>query len=49
MNITNINLLIRFNETPEIFRSVSQVLSIPLTTPGTSSILGRANPKERVG
>ena len=44
MNITNI---IRFNGTPEIFRSVSHVLSILLTTAATSAILGRANSKEK--
>ena len=50
MNITNINLLIRFNKTPEIFRSVSQVLSILLlATAATSAIVRGANSKERVG
>ena len=49
MNITNINLLIRFNKTPEIFRCVSQVLSILITATATTAILGRANSKERVG
>ena len=49
MNITSINLLIRFNKTPEIFRSVSQVLSILLTPASNSAILGIANSKERVG
>ena len=49
MNITSINLLIRFNKTPEIFRSVSQVLSILLTPASNSVILGIANSKERVG
>ena len=49
LSITNINYLIRFNKTPEIFRSVSQVLSILLTTEATSAILGRANSKKRIG
>ena len=35
LNITNINLLVRFNKTREIFPSVTQVLSILLTTAGT--------------
>ena len=46
LNITNVNLLIGFNMTPEIFRSVSQVLSILQTTAATT-IVGRANSKER--
>ena len=49
LNITNINLLIRLNKTPEVFLSVSQVLCILLTTAATSVIVGRANFKERVG
>ena len=49
MNITTINVLIRFNKTPEIFRSASQVLSILLTTAATIAILGRANSTVRVG
>ena len=36
LNITNINLLARFNKTREIFPSVTRVLSIPLTTAATS-------------
>ena len=48
LNITNVNLLIGFNMTPEIFRSVSQVLSILQTTAATT-IVGRANSKECVG
>ena len=32
LNITNINLLVRFNKTREIFPSVTRVLSILLTT-----------------
>ena len=48
LNITDVNLLIGFNMTPEIFRSVSQVLSILQTTAATT-IVGRANSKEREG
>ena len=44
MNITNI---IRFNGTPEIFRSVSQALSILRTTAATSAILVKVNSKEK--
>ena len=35
LNIANINILIRFNKTREIFPSVTQVLSILLTTADT--------------
>ena len=49
MNITTINVLIRFNKTPEIFGSASQVLSILLTTAATIAILGRPNSTVRVG
>ena len=35
LNITNINLLIRFNKTREIFPSVTRVLSILLKTVAT--------------
>ena len=48
MNITNINLLIRFNKTREIFPSVTQVLSILLTTAAISAIVEKVNSKERV-
>ena len=48
MNITNINLSVRFNKTREIFPSVTRVLSIFLTTAGTSSSVERVNSKERV-
>ena len=37
LNITNINLLVRFNKTREIFPSVTRVLSIFLTTAATSA------------
>ena len=48
LNITNINLLVRFNKTREIFPSVTRVLSIFLTTAATSASVERANSKERV-
>ena len=48
MNITNINLSVRFNKTREIFPSVTRVLSIFLTTAATSSSVERVNSKERV-
>ena len=41
--IANINILIRFNKTREIFPSVTRV-----TTAATSANLERVNPKERV-
>ena len=47
-NITNINLLVRFNKTREIFPSVTRVLSILLTTAATSASVERVNSKERV-
>ena len=37
LNITNINLLIRFNKTREIFPSVTRVLSILPTTSAISA------------
>ena len=37
LNIANINILVRFNKTREIFPSVTQVLSILLTTADTSA------------
>ena len=46
--ITNINLLVRFNKTREIFPSVTRVLSILLTTIATSASVERVNSKERV-
>ena len=48
LNITNINLLVRFNKTREIFPSVTRVLSILLTTAATSSSVERVSSKERV-
>ena len=48
LNITNINLLVRFNKTREIFPSVIRVLSIFLTTTATSASVERVNFKERV-
>ena len=48
MNITNVNLLIRFNKTPEIFPNVTQVLSIFLTTGVTSASVERAYSQECV-
>ena len=48
LNITNINLLVRFNKAREIFPSVKQVLSIFLTTAATSASVERVNSKERV-
>ena len=48
LNIANINLLVRFNKTREIFPSVTRVLSIFLTTAATSASVERANSKERV-
>ena len=47
-NIPNINLLVRFNKTREIFPSVTRVLSIFLTTAATSASVERVNSKERV-
>ena len=48
LNITNMNLLIRFNKTREIFPSVTRVLSILLTTSAISASVERANFKGRV-
>ena len=48
LNIANINLLVRFNKTREIFPSVTQVLSILLTTAATSASVEILNFKERV-
>ena len=49
LSITNMNLLIRYNKTREIFPSVIRVLSILLTTSAISASVERANFKERVG
>ena len=48
LNITNVNLLIRFNKTRETFPSVTRVLSILLTAAATSASVEKANSKERV-
>ena len=48
MNITNINLLVRFNKTQETLLSVTRVLSIFLTTASTSASAERVNSKELV-
>ena len=37
LNIANVNLLVRFNKTQEIFLNVTQVLSIFLITAATSA------------
>ena len=47
-NNANINLLVRFNKTREIFPSVTQVLRILLTTAVTSASVERVNSEERV-
>ena len=43
LNIKNINLLIRFYKTREIFPSVARVLSILLSTSATSASVERVN------
>ena len=48
LNITNINLLNRFNKTPEIYPSAPRVLSILLTTAATTASVERVISKERV-
>ena len=48
LNITNVNLLIRFNKTREIFASVTRVLSILLATSAITASVERANFKGRV-
>ena len=48
LNIANINLLVRFNKTREIFPSVTRVLSILQTTAATSASVERMNSKERL-
>ena len=48
LNITNNNLLIRFNKTREIFPSVARVLSILLTTAATTANVERRNSKEGI-
>ena len=46
LSITNINLLVRFSKTREMFSSVTQVLSILLTTAATSASIERVDSKE---
>ena len=48
LNITSMNLLIRFNKTREIFPSVTRVLSILLTTSAISASVERKNFKGRI-
>ena len=48
LNITNMNLLIRFNKTKQIFPSVTRVLSILLTTSAISASIERTKFKGRV-
>ena len=48
MNITSINILIRFNKSREIFPIATRVLSILLTIAATTAGVKRANSKERV-
>ena len=48
LNITNDNLLIRFNKTQEVFLSVTWILTILLTTAVTSEIVEKASSKEQV-
>ena len=48
LNITNINLLNRFNKTRELFPSVIRVLSILLTAAANSAIAERVKSKDRV-
>ena len=48
LNIANINLLVRFKKTREIFQRVTWVLSILLTTAATSANVERVNSKEPV-
>ena len=48
LNIANINRLVRFNKTREIFPSAIRVLSISLTTAAISASVERVNSKERV-
>ena len=43
LNVTNMDLLIRFNKTRKVFPSVIQVLCILLPTSATSESVERAN------
>ena len=47
-NITNTDLLIKFNKTRELFHSATQVLSILLTAAATSASVERLISKEHV-
>ena len=47
LNITNVNLLNRFNKAREMFSSVTRVLSIFLTTAAISESVERIKSKER--
>ena len=48
LNIKNMNLLIKFNKTREIFPNVIGVLSILLTTSGISASVEKTNFKGHV-
>ena len=48
LNITNINLLVPFNKTREVFPSLTRVLSTLLQTTATSASVKKVNSKERV-
>ena len=48
MNITNINILIRFNKTRDIIPSGTRVLSILLTTAATGASVKRVNYKPKI-
>ena len=48
MNITNIDLLIRFNKTRKIFPSATQVLSILLTAAASIASVKGVSCKERI-
>ena len=48
LNIANINRLVRFNKTREIFPSAIRVLNISLTTAAISTSVERVNSNERV-
>ena len=47
MNIANINLLVRFGKTREMFSGLTRVLSILLTKAAPSASVERVNYKER--
>ena len=48
LSITNINLLIRFNETRKIFPSATRISNILLTTTAITPSAEKANSKDRV-